>query len=222
MNDSTDSLSRNSVGKITLSYQAHHESDAVVINIPDVDNSKFMHIAQTIAVEVESARKVVLPEAAIKADSDKEPSSSYATMKGVKENTKHHDSNETPKATADEKEALMNDFNRSELQAHLKSSKSEVDSVAANMKKDMAEWREQMRSDLRDVTEAINKQNSNLEKHFHAQDVKLSSSLELQTSKFEHSLTNAKLDIIKWALGLPALAFAVYKIYGLVTHTPTT
>lgn len=221
MNDSTDSLSRNSVGKITLSYHVNHESDPVVINIPDVDNSKFMNIAQTIAVEVESGRKMVLPKAAIKADSDKIPAKPYATIKKSPKDAEQRGFHDTPKAKSDDKEAFMNDFNRSELQAHLKSNKAEVDSVAASMKKDMAEWREQMRSDLRDVTEAINKQNSNLEKHFHAQDVKLSSSLELQTSRFEHSLTHAKLDIIKWALGLPALAFAVYKIYGLVTNTPT-
>ncbi|EEZ0194232.1 DUF1640 domain-containing protein, partial [Escherichia coli] len=30
-----------------------------------------------------------------------------------------------------------------------------------------------------------------------------------------------KLDIIKWALGLPALAFAVYKIYGLLSGVST-
>lgn len=118
-------------------------------------------------------------------------------------------------------EDFMSDFTKSELQAHLNANKAEVNAVASSMKKDMAEWREQMRSDMRDVTDAITKQNSNLEKHFHAQDVRLVSSLELQSSKFENALTNAKLDIIKWALGLPALAFAVYKIYGLITHTPT-
>lgn len=118
-------------------------------------------------------------------------------------------------------EGEMSDFTKSELQAHLNANKAEVNAVASSMKKDMAEWREQMRSDLRDVTEAINKQNSTLDKHFHSQEVKLTSSLELQSSKFDLSLSNARLDIIKWALGLPSLAFILYKIYGVLTNSPT-
>lgn len=115
----------------------------------------------------------------------------------------------------------MSELTRSELQSHLDANKAEVNAIASSMKKDMAEWREQMRSDLRDVTEAINKQNSTLDKHFHSQEVKLTSSLELQSSKFDLALTNAKLDIIKWVLGLPSLAFVIYKIYGAIANIPT-
>ena len=48
--------------------------------------------------------------------------------------------------------------------------------------------------------------------------------LSVQEAKLEGKLSDVKLDIIKWALGLPALAFTVYKIYGLLSgvSTPNT
>ncbi|RJT26890.1 hypothetical protein [Buttiauxella izardii] len=112
-------------------------------------------------------------------------------------------------------------ISREELDAKLAQNKAEVGAVAAEMRREMSEWREQMRSDLRDVKDAIKSQQGSLDKHFGAQEIKLNAALQIQEHKFEKSLGDAKLDIIKWALGIPAIAFTIYKIYGAITGTPT-
>lgn len=243
MNDSTDSLSRNPVGKITLSYFENHDADAFVINIPEVDNSKFFNIAQTIAVQMESGRNMTSPELAIKADSDKFRPKQYATINVAEDRAGQHGSHEKPNAQPDDKEGLMSDFNRSELQAHLRSNKAEVDAVAAIMKKDMAEWREQMRADLRDVKDAINSQNNSLDQHiiaqktqldahiqlqkmliekeFSTQAIKIDTSIKLQTAGLQESLSAVKLDVTRWVVGLilgvPSILFTIFKIFEAVS-----
>lgn len=212
-------------GTLTINLtDASNDWQSFSIQVPDCSVQDFVTVAETVA----QSKSVPISKPIYNWNkvAGVFPNQDQWNINGALEtelNTLHFVKDDTTHKSPDAKvtEEYMSDFTKSELQAHLNANKAEVNAVASSMKKDMAEWREQMRGDLRDVTEAINKQNSNLDKHFHSQEVKLTSSLELQSSKFELALTNAKLDIIKWALGLPALAFAVYKIYGLVTHTPT-
>lgn len=204
-------------GAITLSFSVPNVAEPLKMHLANSDQSCFMRIAKIAIESTSGIYQYPFSDGSLTSVID--DNSNYVNL--------HEKSDEEvakevlPEEKIESGNAYMSDFNRNELQAHLKASKAEVDAVAASMKKDMAEWRELMRSDLRDVKEAISAQNSSLDKHFHAQEVKLNSSIELQTSRFELALTNAKLDIIKWALGLPALAFVVYKIYGLIIHTPT-
>ncbi|HDG1664168.1 TPA: DUF1640 domain-containing protein [Kluyvera ascorbata] len=114
----------------------------------------------------------------------------------------------------------MSTPSREEIQALLAANKAEVSAISAEMRREMTEWREQMRADLRDVKDAIKTQQGSLDKHFSAQESKLNASLQIQEHKFEKSLGDAKLDIIKWALGIPAVAFTLYKLYGALTGNP--
>lgn len=117
-------------------------------------------------------------------------------------------------------DASMSTPTKDEIQALLAANKAEVTAISAEMRREMTEWRAQMRSDLRDVKDAIKTQQGSLDKHFSAQESKLNSALQIQEHKFEKSLGDAKLDIIKWALGVPALVFTLYKLYGALTGTP--
>lgn len=112
------------------------------------------------------------------------------------------------------------EISRQELDAKLARNKAEVDAIAAEMRREMTEWREQMRSDMRDVKDAIKSQQSSLDKHFSAQETKISASLQIQEHKFEKSLGDAKLEIIKWVLGVPTIIFTLYKFYGAITGNP--
>lgn len=131
-----------------------------------------------------------------------------------------------------QKEPNMSDLNRNEMQALLKANKAEVDAVASKMQADMARWRELMASDMKDIKELVTSQQSNINSRLDIQSVKIESVLEsnsrkidaslaIQEARLEGKLSDVKLDIIKWALGLPALAFALYKIYGAMSGNPT-
>lgn len=122
-----------------------------------------------------------------------------------------------PKTRGD---GVMTTPSREEIQALLAANKAEVNAISNEMRREMTEWREQMRADLRDVKDAIKTQQGSLDKHFAAQESKLNASLQIQEHKFEKSLGDAKLDIIKWALGIPAIVFTLYKLYGALTGTP--
>lgn len=117
-------------------------------------------------------------------------------------------------------DSSMSTPSREEINALLLANKAEVNAISAEMRREMTEWREQMRSDMRDVKDAIKSQQGSLDKHFSAQESKLTSALQIQEHKFEKSLTDTKLDIIKWALGIPAIAFTLYKIYGAISGNP--
>lgn len=117
-------------------------------------------------------------------------------------------------------DAPMSTPSREEINALLQANKAEVTAISAEMRREMTEWREQMRSDMRDVKEAIKSQQGSLDKHFSAQESKLTAALQIQEHKFEKSLADTKLDIIKWALGIPAIFFTLYKIYGAITGNP--
>lgn len=125
--------------------------------------------------------------------------------------------NFTAKALGD---VSMSTPSREEINALLLANQAEVKAISAEMRREMTEWREQMRSDMRDVKDAIKSQQGSLDKHFSAQESKLTSALDIQELKFEKSLTDAKLDIIKWVLGIPAIVFTLYKFYGAMTGTP--
>lgn len=119
--------------------------------------------------------------------------------------------------SSEDRDNSMSNVSRDEIKAMLAANKAEVSAISAEMRREMSEWRAQMRSDMRDVTSAIKTQQESLDKHFSAQEIKLNASLQIQEHKFEKSLGDAKLDIIKWALGIPAIAFTIYKLYGALT-----
>lgn len=123
-------------------------------------------------------------------------------------------------ATISPGETDMTSPSRDEIKALLAANKAEVSAISSEMRREMSEWREQMRTDMRDVKDAIKSQQSSLDKHFGAQEVKLNAALQIQEHKFEKSLGDAKLDIIKWALGVPAVVFTLYKLYMALTGTP--
>lgn len=135
---------------------------------------------------------------------------------------------DTPK---DKQDLHMSDLNRNEIQALLKANKAEVDAVASKMQADMAKWREVMALDMKEIKgllstqhEKINGrldiQSTKIESALDAQSRKIDAALSIQEAKIEGKLTDVKLDIIKWALGLPALAFVLYKIYGALSGNP--
>lgn len=126
----------------------------------------------------------------------------------------------TDVATNSPGDSNMSTPSRDEIQALLAANKAEITTISAEMRREMSEWREQMRSDLRDVKDAIKSQQGSLDKHFGAQEAKLNAALQIQEHKFEKSLGDAKLDIIKWALSVPAIAFTLYKLYGALTGNP--
>jgi gamma-glutamylcysteine synthetase len=115
--------------------------------------------------------------------------------------------------SVNQRENEMSDISRNELQALLKANKAEVDAVASAMKTEMANWREQMRSDLRDVKNSVDRQTDKLDSNFNAQQVKLDASIQIQTAKLEKTVSDTRLDIIRWVLGIPALTFTLWKIY---------
>ncbi|EOZ3194592.1 hypothetical protein ACQL2C_003001 [Yersinia enterocolitica] len=154
MNNSTDCMSKKSLGKIVIAYQPHHHSPPLVINIPDVDNRKFMSIAQTIAVAGKGDTNLIGASIPKTEATKGESSFLYANIIGDRF-TKKSRSLDEEKAKVDNQEEPMSDFNRSELQAHLQANKAEVDAVAASMKKDMAEWREQSSIQLANLNASI-------------------------------------------------------------------
>ncbi|MDQ6191396.1 CCDC90 family protein [Klebsiella pneumoniae] len=136
-----------------------------------------------------------------------------------------------PASPKDKQDSHMSDLNRNEIQALLKANKAEVDAVASKMQADMAKWRETMALDMKEIKglistqhEKINgrldMQSTKIESALDSQSKKIDAALSIQEAKIEGKLTEVKLDIIKWALGLPALAFVLYKIYGALTGTP--
>jgi len=115
-------------------------------------------------------------------------------------------------------EDRMSDISRSELQALLKANKAEVDAVASAMKTEMANWREVMRSDLKEMRSAVERQSDKLDHNFSSQQVKLDASIQIQTAKLEKTVSDTKIDIIRWVLGIPALAFTLWKIYEAIAN----
>lgn len=57
----------------------------------------------------------------------------------------------------------MNDFSKDELHAHLKTNKAEVEAVAASMRREMAEWREQQNLQISQLTTAISTLSSKID-----------------------------------------------------------
>jgi len=115
-------------------------------------------------------------------------------------------------------EVFMADISKEELNALLRANKAEVDAVASAMKGEMASWREQMRSDLKDVKTAVERQTDKLESNFLAQQTKLDAAIQIQTARLEKTVSDTRLDIIRWVLGIPALAFTLWKIYEAIAH----
>lgn len=119
----------------------------------------------------------------------------------------------------------------SELEAKLARNKAEVDAVAARMQADMAKWRETMSADLKElksivaaqnqgINSRLDSQSERIESAVNAQSVKIDAALSVQESKLDLKLSDLKIDIIKWVLGLPALSFALYKIYSVLSGNP--
>lgn len=114
-------------------------------------------------------------------------------------------------------EGIMTDISRSELQALLKANKAEVDAVASAMKTEMANWREVMRADIKDMKSAVERQSEKLDHNFSSQQVKLDAAIQIQTAKLEKTVSDTRIDIIRWVLGVPALAFTLWKIYEVLS-----
>ena len=119
---------------------------------------------------------------------------------------------------ANDEEVSMTGISKDELNALLRANKAEVEAVSSAMKTEMANWREQMRSDLKDVKTAVERQTDKLDSNFLAQQTKLDAAIQIQTAKLEKTVSDTRLDIIRWVLGVPGLLFILWKIYGAVVH----
>ena len=120
----------------------------------------------------------------------------------------------------------MSDFSRNELQAHLKASKSEIEAIASSMKADMATWNKNMAAELGEIKELLRTQQAYHEKQVLNQHLSITADFAKQNSLIEKNfatqqlktISDVKLDIIKWVLGLPALAFTLWKIYEALSR----
>lgn len=117
-----------------------------------------------------------------------------------------------------DEEVSMAGISKDELNALLRANKAEVEAVSSAMKTEMANWREQMRSDLKDVKTAVERQTDKLDSNFLAQQTKLDAAIQIQTAKLEKTVSDTRLDIIRWVLGVPGLFFILWKIYGAIVH----
>lgn len=220
-------------GDMVISYKDPNSESPVVVNVKNIDSGDFMTFVHTGANAVGNPQKIVStviseqtpvndvffnPHAMITSDNIGLISLDDVVV-GVKDDEEHTD-------------LPMTDLNRNEIHALLKANKAEVDSVASRMQADMAKWRESMSSDMTDIKNMLSSQQDRINGRLDLQSAKIESSLEahskkidaalaVQEAKLSSRLSEMKLDIIKWALGLPALAFAVYKIYGAISGNPT-
>lgn len=221
-------IEKDLIGTISLAFQSSSITEPCIVTIPNADQSVFMSIAASAATMSSPICGLTTQTYTPKEYGDNISLAVHSTepfcVSGV--------SKDEVIKTGDEKGSDMSDFNRAELQAQLKANKAEVDAVAFSMKKDMAEWRERMSLDLRDIKNIVSSQHESINHRFDLQSLRIETALQahstkvdaavqVQEAKLEGKLSDVKLDIIKWALGLPALAFTTYKIYGAISGHPT-
>lgn len=222
------------VGELTISYRKSDTLTPVSLKLDNIPQKDFMTFMR-------SGRDCLVSNVTIY-NQDSHTSTSSATLSDKTVATLENiimeaePSGESLEATNDEREVRqeteMSDLNRNEIQALLKANKAEVDAVASKMQTEMSKWRETMSSDLKDIKHMLVSQNDHLNSRFDIQSTrieaaldahskKIDAALSVQEAKLEGKLSDVKLDIIKWALGLPALAFTVYKLYGAISGNPT-
>ncbi|WP_145531179.1 DUF1640 domain-containing protein [Yersinia kristensenii] len=228
-----DEARRPELGEMTISYQNYKYDTPLTVNVKSVHSDDFMTFIQTGVNAVNGVVDSVITGVPIHAQTAKvffETNTTQdsigssiitpeAEINGVVKNDPHPDIN-------------MSDLNRNEMQALLKANKAEVDAVASRMQADMAKWRELMSLDMKDIKSLVSSQHDSINSRLDIQSVrievalnshssKIDASLAIQEAKMEGKLSDVKLDIIKWALGIPALAFTVYKLYGAISGNPT-
>lgn len=100
-----------------------------------------------------------------------------------------------------QQEADMSSISKTELEAILRANKSEVDVVAANIQKEMAEWREQQNAQMTEVNKTLSILNVKMDERFENQ---------------KQSSTR-----IQWMVGVAIAAAALVPAYfGMVKSEP--
>ncbi|PLN14692.1 DUF1640 domain-containing protein [Klebsiella pneumoniae] len=226
------------VGDLTISYTKGSTTTPLSLTLSNVPSQDFMSFMQTgsdlLKGNFEKPIFSMYPQKKDKEPEESLDDSSKLFSIGVEiESPEGYYTPDfvKPASPKDKQDSHMSDLNRNEIQALLKANKAEVDAVASKMQADMAKWRETMALDMKEIKglistqhEKINgrldMQSTKIESALDSQSKKIDAALSIQEAKIEGKLTEVKLDIIKWALGLPALAFVLYKIYGALTGTP--
>lgn len=223
------------VGDLTISYKTSNFVTPVSVTVSNMPQKDVIAFLKTGTDKLQSDSRFETFSAIAGNDGNHTTEESYAA-KLIDEGSSPYSMgaiNESPQdEDCDEQDNVMSDLSRNEIQALLKANKAEVDALASSMQADMAKWRELMASDIKEMKHLVVTQHQNINSRLDVQSTKIESALEshskkidaalsVQEAKLEGKLSDVKLDIIKWALGLPALAFTVYKIYGAISGIPT-
>lgn len=224
------------VGELTISYKKSNLISPVSVTVNNVAHKDFMAFMKTGTDSLQSVNTFPIFNAVTGNDetisATNDDSSAKSMNAGPRENSEELFEANPQDEDFDEQENTMSDLSRNEIQALLKANKAEVDAVASRMQADMSKWREVMASDIKEmkhlvitqhekINSRLDNQSTRIESALDAQSKKIDAALSVQEAKLEGKLSDVKLDIIKWALGLPALAFTVYKIYGALSGNPT-
>ncbi|EKN3715423.1 DUF1640 domain-containing protein [Yersinia enterocolitica] len=228
-----DESRRPELGEMTISYQNSKYDTPLTVNVKSVHRDDFMTFIQTGVNAVNGVSDSVITGVPIQAQATKVFFETNTTLDSIGPSiiTNEAEINDVVE-NENTLDINMSDLNRNEMQALLKANKAEVDAVASRMQADMAKWRELMSSDMKDIKNLVSSQHDKISSRLDIQSVrietaldshsrKIDAALSIQEAKMEGKLSDVKLDIIKWALGIPALAFTVYKIYGAVSGNPT-
>ncbi|CDH26413.1 hypothetical protein [Xenorhabdus bovienii] len=100
-------------------------------------------------------------------------------------------------------EHMPDNFTKTELEALLKANKAEVDVVAATMKKDMAEWREQQNTQMANLNATMQSMSSKIDGKFEAVEGKIDGlKSSISTTQWTTSIGLALVTIIMSAVVL--------------------
>ncbi|MDC9623913.1 hypothetical protein PSI22_20305 [Xenorhabdus sp. XENO-7] len=100
-------------------------------------------------------------------------------------------------------EGMSENFTKTELEALLKANKAEVDVVAATMKKDMAEWREQQNTQMANLNATMQSMSSKIDGKFEAVEGKIDGlKSSISTTQWTTSIGLALVTIIMSAVVL--------------------
>lgn len=224
------------VGDLTISYKKANLVAPLSVTLNNIPANDFMTLMKTGADSLQPVGSFSIFSPSLPYDARKTETDTKSTAKivDIEARTVPKDAFENrPQDEGDiEQETEMSDLSRNEMQALLKANKAEVDAVASRMQADMAKWRELMASDMKEMKHLVVTQHEKINSRLDVQSTRIESALDshsrkidaalsVQEAKLEGKLSDVKLEIIKWALGLPALAFTVYKIYGAISGNPT-
>ncbi|EKN4883331.1 TPA: DUF1640 domain-containing protein [Yersinia enterocolitica] len=221
------------LGDMIISYRKHEYDTPLTVSVQSLHMDDFMTFVNAAVNTVSGEINSVITDIPKHAKPSK---AFFGTTAKIESNEcgiiTHEEIADEPVKNETTADITMSDLNRNEMQALLKANKSEVDAVASRMQSEMAKWRELMTSDMKDIKNLVSSQYDNINSRLDIQSVrieaaldshskKIDASLAIQEAKIEGKLSDVKLDIIKWALGIPALAFTVYKLYGAISGNPT-